>query len=261
MEMKEIIILAIGFAVFLLTAYALHGKKKHKWENNEPTNHTQHRPTQHRHTSPSKPVQPVPAPTRVVQPTAARTRVVQPSTAPTRVVQHTAAQQQTAAKKAAADMGTQQLHANHSEALNIQRVIHQQNLNINSGFLSQAQSKIVKICAHAESIRSEIQKNYSNPSHLIQLYRTGVAVSNEAYQLRSEVRAMKDSIYRLARSNPSLRPLAEQVNAFYNSIYADETVLNNRNTILRKYIGANFGANERRWNEDIEARIRAKRSA
>lgn len=241
MEMKEIIILAIGFAVFLLTAYALHSKKKHKWENNEPTNHTQHRPTQHRHTSPLKPVQPVPTPTRVVQ--------------------HTAAQQQTAAKKAAADMGTQQLHGNHSEALNIQRVIHQQNLNINSGFLSQAQSKIVKICAHAESIRSEIQKNYSNPSHLIQLYRTGVAVSNEAYQLRSEVRAMKDSIYRLARSNPSLRPLAEQVNAFYNSIYADETVLNNRNTILRKYIGANFGANERRWNEDIEARIRAKRSA
>jgi len=58
---------------------------------------------------------------------------------------------------------------------------------------------------------------YNNHSSLIRLYHTNVAVSNEVHQLRSEVRAMKDSIYE------------------------DEVMPNNRNSVLRKYISSNLG--------------------
>ena len=170
-------------------------------------------------------------------------------------------QRQVAAQRAAAQMNNQQMRNAGTEAVQIRRVVHQRNLSINTGALNTAQDKIIRICSHADRIRTDVQRYCNNPAYLQQLYRTGVGISNEAYQLRVEIKAMQDSLYKLSRSNSALRPLFEQVKAFCNSVYADEVELNNRNRILRNYIGNNFGPRERRWNEEIEARARARRAS
>jgi hypothetical protein len=169
-------------------------------------------------------------------------------------------QRQVAAQRAAAQMNNQQMRNAGTEAVQIRRVVHQRNLSINTGALNTAQDKIIRLCSHADRIRTDVQRYCNNPAYLQQLYRTGVGISNEAYQLRVEIKAMQDSLYKLSRSNSALRPLFEQVKAFCNSVYADEVELNNRNRILRNYIGNNFGSRERRWNEEIEARARARRA-
>ena len=169
-------------------------------------------------------------------------------------------QRQVAAQRAAAQMNNQQMRNAGTESVQIRRVVHQRNLSINTGALNTAQDKIIRICSHADRIRTDVQRYCNNPAYLQQLYRTGVGISNEAYQLRVEIKAMQDSLYKLSRSNSALRPLFEQVKAFCNSVYADEVELNNRNRILRNYIGNNFGPRERRWNEEIEARARARRA-
>lgn len=167
---------------------------------------------------------------------------------------------QVAAQRAAAQMNNQQMRNAGTEAVQIRRVVHQRSLDINTGALNTAQDKIIRICSHADRIRTDVQRYCNNPAYLQQLYRTGVGISNEAYQLRVEIKAMQDSLYKFSRSNAALRPLFEQVKAFCNSVYADEVELNNRNRILRNYIGNNFGPRERRWNEEIEARARARRA-
>lgn len=173
----------------------------------------------------------------------------------------TVPQRQAAAQRAAAQMNSQQMCNAGTEAVQIRRVVHQSNLSINTGALNTAQDKIIRICSHADRIRSDVQRYCNNPAYLQQLYRTGVGISNEAYQLRVEIKGMQDSLYKLSRSNPALRPLFEQVKAFCNSVYADEVELNNRNRILRNYIGNNFGPRERHWNDEIEARARARRAS
>ena len=68
-------------------------------------------------------------------------------------------------------------------------------------------------------------------------------------------------LYRMGATNHSIRALHKQVNAFYQSVYEDEIELNNRNRILRTYIGKNFGPAEHKWNEDIERRAMVKRAS
>lgn len=183
------------------------------------------------------------------------------SPAPKQYTPNPSPQRQAAAKQAAAQMNNKQMHNANTDALQIRRVVHQRSLSINTEVLNTAQEKIIRICAHAERIRTDVQRYCNNPSYLQQLYRTGVGISNEAYQLRVEIKAMQDSLYKMSRSNAALRPLYEQVRAFCSSIYADEVELNNRNRILRNYIGNNFGFRERRWNDEIEARARARRAS
>ena len=170
-------------------------------------------------------------------------------------------QRQAAAKQAAVQMSSHQMNKAASEAVQIKRIVHQRNISINTGALNTAQERIIRICEHADRIRRDVEHYCNNPAYLQQLYRTGVSISNEAYKLRQEIKAMQDSLYRLSKANPSLKPLFDKVHAFYNSVFADEVELNNRNRILRLYIGNNFGPREREWNRKIEERIRAKRAS
>lgn len=169
-------------------------------------------------------------------------------------------QRQVAARNAAVQMNSHKMNNSGVQAVQIKRVVNQYNVNVDISALNSAQDRITKICAHAERIRSEIERHRNDSRYLINLYRTGVGVSNEAYALRNEIKSLKDTLYRLSRSNTSLKPLFNQVNAFYNSVYADEVELNNRNRILRTYIGNNFGPFESKWNAAIEMKIKAKRS-
>lgn len=166
-----------------------------------------------------------------------------------------------AAKAAAKNMESHQMKNNGTDAVRIQHALNQQRLTINTSFLSTAQAKINNICSHAENIRLQIQQHYNDSSYLIRLYRIGVGVSNEAFALRNEVKDMKDSLYQMSKVNPSLKPLFDEVNTFYKSVYENEVELNSRNRTLRMYIGNNFGVNERQWNDDIERRAREKRTA
>lgn len=169
-------------------------------------------------------------------------------------------QRQVAARNAAVQMDAHKMNNSGAQAVQIKRVVNQYNINVNISALNSAQERITKICAHAERIRSEIERHRNESRYLINLYRTGVGISNEAYALRNELKSLKDTLYKLSRSNTSLKPLFNQVNAFYNSVYADEVELNNRNRILRTYIGNNFGPFESKWNAAIEMKIKAKRS-
>jgi len=167
-------------------------------------------------------------------------------------------QRQAAARNVANQMNAHKMNNAGTQAVQIKQVVHQHNININISSLNTAQGKIMRICSHAERIRNEIERHHNNPTYLKQLYRTGVGISNEAYTLRNEIKSINDTLYRMSRSNSSLRPLFNQVHSFYNSVYADEVELNNRNRILRTYIGRNFGAAERNWNDAIEARVKLK---
>lgn len=169
-------------------------------------------------------------------------------------------QRQAAAKNAANQMNAHKMNNAGAQAVQIKQIIHQRNININISSLNTAQEKIMRICAHAERIRNEIERHRNNPAYLKQLYRTGVGISNEAYTLRNDIKSMNDTLYRMSKNNSLLRPLFNQVHSFYNSVYADEVELNNRNRILRTYIGRNFGSAERRWNDEIEARVKARRA-
>lgn len=169
-------------------------------------------------------------------------------------------QRQAAAKNAANQMNVHKMNNAGAQVVQIKQIVHQRNININISSLSTAQEKIMRICTHAERIRNEIERHRNNSAYLKQLYRTGVGISNEAYTLRNDIKSMNDTLYRMSKNNSSLRPLFNQVHSFYNSVYADEVELNNRNRILRTYIGRNFGSAERRWNDEIEARVKARRA-
>ena len=170
-------------------------------------------------------------------------------------------QRRKAANEAATKMREHQMNNRGSEALQIKKVINQQHINVNISALNSAQNKIMRICVHAEKIRDNISRYRNNPNYLKQLYREGVGVSNEAHKLRLEIQALRDMIYRMGATNHSIRALHKQVNAFYKSVYEDEIELNNRNRILRNYIGRNFGPEEHRWNENIEKRVMLKRAS
>ena len=170
-------------------------------------------------------------------------------------------QRRKAANEAATKMCEHRMNNRGSEALQIKKVINQQHINVNISALNSAQNKIMRICAHAEKIRDNISRYRNNPNYLKQLYREGVGVSNEAHKLRLEIQALRDMIYRMGATNHSIRALHKQVNAFYKSVYEDEIELNNRNRILRNYIGRNFGPEENRWNENIEKRVMLKRAS
>lgn len=170
-------------------------------------------------------------------------------------------QRRKAASEAATKMCEHRMNNRGSEAVQIKQVINQQHINVNVNALNTAQNKIMRICAHAEKIRDNISRYRNNPGYLKQLYREGVGVSDEAHKLRLEIRALRDMLYRMGAANHSIRSLHKQVNAFYQSVYEDEIELNNRNRILRTYIGRNFGPAERRWNDDIERRAMVKRAS
>lgn len=170
-------------------------------------------------------------------------------------------QRRRAASEAATKMCEHRMNNRGSEAIQIRQVINQQRINVNISALNTAQDKIMRICAHAEKIRNNISRYRNNPNYLKQLYREGVSVSDEAHKLRLEIKALRDMLYRMGSTNHSIRALHKQVNAFYQSVYEDEIELNNRNRILRIYIGKNFGPTERRWNDDIEHRAMVKRAS
>lgn len=170
-------------------------------------------------------------------------------------------QRRKAASEAATKMCEHRMNNRGSEAVQIRQVIDQQRINVNISALNSAQDKIMRICAHAEKIRDNISRYRNNPNYLIQLYREGVGVSDEAHKLRLEIKELRDMLYRMGANNHSIRALHKQVNAFYQSVYEDEIELNNRNRILRTYIGRNFGSAERQWNEDIERRAMVKRAS
>ena len=170
-------------------------------------------------------------------------------------------QRRKAASEAATKMCEHMMNNRGSEAVQIRQVINQQRINVNISTLNTAQDKIMRICAQAEKIRNNISRYRNNPNYLIQLYREGVGVSDEAHKLRLEIKALRDMLYRMGATNHSIRALHKQVNAFYQSVYEDEIELNNRNRILRTYIGKNFGPAEHKWNEDIERRAMVKRAS
>jgi len=174
---------------------------------------------------------------------------------------HDSEQRQRAAREAATKMCEHKMNNKGSEAVQIKQVIHQQHVDVNISTLNTAQDKIMRICQHAERIRNDIGRYRNNPNYLKQLYREGVSVSDEAYRLRCEIKALRDMLYRMGATNHSIRVLHKKVNAFYQSVYEDQQELNNRNRILRTYIGHNFGDAERKWNDDIERRVRAKRAS
>ena len=174
--------------------------------------------------------------------------------------QHDSAQRQKAAKEAATKMYEHKMNNNGNDVIHIKNDIARQRVNVNISALSDAQNKIMQICMHAEKIRNDIERYRNNPEYLKQLYRVGVGISNEAYTLRNQVKELKDTLYRLSRSNPSLVPLFKRVNTFYCDIYNNEIELNNRNRILRTYIGNNFGYAEKQWNSAIESRAMQKRT-
>lgn len=169
-------------------------------------------------------------------------------------------QRQRAARDAATKMCEHRMHNKGSEAVQIKRVIHQQNVNVNISALNTAQDKIMRICAHAERIRNDISRYRNDPAYLKQLYYEGVRISDEAYKLRCEIKALRDMLFHMGASNHSVRPLHKKVCEFYQSVYEDEVELNNRNRILRTYIGRNFGSSERAWNDAIERRAMAKKA-
>ena len=168
-------------------------------------------------------------------------------------------QRQAVAKQAADKMNSAKMHNVGSEALQIKRVVYQRNLRINTGALNNAQDKISRICSHAELIRNDVQRYCNNPQYLQDLYRKGVGLSDEAYNLSVEVKAMQETLKKLSSSNKSLVPLYNQVRAFCSSICGNVNALNHRNAILRHYIGFNFGPRERAWYDRIQARIDEKR--
>lgn len=170
-------------------------------------------------------------------------------------------QRRKAASEAATKMCEHRMNNRGSEAVQIRQVINQQHINVNMSALNSAQDKIMRICAHAEKIRDNISRYRNNPNYLKQLYREGVGVSDEAHKLRLELKALRDMLYQMGTTNHSIRALHKQVNAFYQSVYEDEIELNNRNRILRTYIGRNFGPTERKWNDDIERRAMEKRAS
>lgn len=170
-------------------------------------------------------------------------------------------QRRKAASEAATKMCEHRMNNRGNEAIQIRQVINQQRINVNISALNTAQDKIMRICAHAEKIRNNISRYRNNPNYLKQLYREGVGVSDEAHKLRLEIKVLRDSLYRLGATNHSIRALHKQVNTFYQSVYEDEIELNNRNRILRTYVGRNFGPAERRWNDDIERRAMVKRAS
>lgn len=169
-------------------------------------------------------------------------------------------QRQKASREAATKMYEHRMHNRGREAVQIRQVIHQQNVNVNISALNTAQDKIMRICAHAERIRNDISRYRNNPAYLKQLYYEGVRISDEAYKLRFEIKTLRDMLYRMGATNYSIRPLHKKVCEFYQSVYEDEVELNNRNRILRTYIGRNFGPAERAWNDAIERRANAKKA-
>jgi len=170
-------------------------------------------------------------------------------------------QRRKAASKAATKMRKHRMNNKGSKAVQIRQVINKQHINVNINALNTAQDKIMRICAHAEKIRDNISRYRNNPNYLKQLYREGVGVSDEAHKLRLEIKALIDILYQMGTTNHSICALHKQANAFYQSVYEDETELNNRNRILRTYIGRNFGPAERKWNDDIERRAMEKRAS
>lgn len=181
----------------------------------------------------------------------------QPTPPPTKVAPPV--QRQQAARQAARDMNVHQMHQRTGDAVQIKQVVHQKQIRVDTSVLDDAQRKIQRICSHAEKIRMDVECNWNNAQYLMDLYRTGVGVSNEAFTLRKEIGELKDNLYRVSRENSALKPVFQQVKAFYQSVMEDEIELNNRNAILRKYIGSNFGTRERAWNAAIEERIRSRR--
>ncbi len=127
--------------------------------------------------------------------------------------------------------------------------ICERKLNINTQVLNDAANASVRLINHAEQILRDIQTFRNKPEHLKQLYRTCVGISNENHSLRTQLKPIKDSLYKLSRSNSSVKPLFEQVRRLENAIYNNEIELNTRNRILRTYIKENFGIAERRWAE------------
>lgn len=233
MTTTKIIILAIIFGLGILFFWLAFRKKKTK-----------------------KPIQDMPR-----HPHTPNRSKPQPTTTTTTTEWRETEQRRKAASDAATKMCEHRMNNRGSEAIQIRQVINQQRINVNISALNSAQDKIMRICAQAEKIRNNIGRYRNNPNYLIQLYREGVGVSDEAHKLRLEIKELRDMLYRMGATNHSIRTLHKQVNAFYQSVYEDEIELNNRNRILRTFIGRNFGLAERRWNEDIERRAMVKRAS
>lgn len=234
MTTTKIIILAIIFGLSILFFWLAFHKKKPK------------KPIQDMPIYPHTPSRPKPQPT---------------TTTTTTTEWRETEQRRKAASEAATKMCEHRMNNRGSEAVQIRQVINQHRINVNISALNTAQDKIMRICAHAEKIRDNISRYRNNPNYLKQLYREGVGASDEAHKLRLEIKALRDMLYRMGATNHSIRALHKQVNAFYQSVYEDEIELNNRNRILRTYIGRNFGSAERRWNDDIERRAMVKRAS
>ena len=230
MSTTKIIITAVIFGLAVFFLWLAFRKKKSK------------KPIQDMPVHPHTPSRPKPQPT---------------TTTTTTTEWRETEQRRKAASEAATKMCEHRMNNRGSEAVQIRQVINQQRINVNISALNTAQDKIMRICAQAEKIRNNISRYRNNPNYLIQLYREGVGVSDEAHKLRLEIKALRDML----ATNHSIRALHKQVNAFYQSVYEDEIELNNRNRILRTYIGRNFGPAERKWNEDIERRAMVKRAS
>ena len=166
-----------------------------------------------------------------------------------------------AAKNAAAQMTSHQVNRVENEAVQIRRVIVERKLNVNAQVLTAAIATSSRLIDHAERIRREVEQHRNQPAYLQQLYRLGVGISNENHDLRMQLKPVKKQLYALSRSDSSLRPLFEQVKRLDNIVYNNELELNNRNRVLRLYIGNNFSRKEWIWNDNIEKRAQAKRSS
>ncbi len=170
-------------------------------------------------------------------------------------------QRQSAARNAASEMSSHRVSNVDIDAVRIRRVICEKKLSINTQTLNEAVEVSAKLIKHAEQIRREVESHRTEPHYLQQLYRTGVGLSNATHTLRLQLKPMQDTMYKLSRTNPSLKPLYEQVHRLENTIYHNEVELNSRNRILRTYVRENFGPREREWALAIEKRTKARRSA
>ncbi len=165
-----------------------------------------------------------------------------------------------AARNASQRMNTRRMQDVGGEASRIRQQLQLQRVNIDTRALSSAEEKIRSICRHADRIAQDINSHRNDSNYLILLYREGVKVSDDAHKLRCDLKELRDKLYKKGTSDRSLHPLHKRVCALYNGVFEDENTLNERNRILRTYIGANFGRYEANWNANIERRAQQRRA-
>ena len=165
-----------------------------------------------------------------------------------------------AAQNASMRMTSHRMQDVGSEAGRIRQQLKLQRVNVNTRALASAEDRIRGICRHADRIAQDINSHRNDADYLILLYREGVKVSDDAHKLRCDLRELRDALYRQGAADRSIRTLHQRVCALYNGVFGDENTLNERNRILRTYIGDNFGRREANWNASIERRAQQRRA-